>query len=192
MSSLQTFTAVHGKDGSVMLIDHSESISGESVTVYLFLKGVLEHSMSAHLEIIPDLNSDRNALSISIVDVVGGSRNGNNCNKGFGSQLMNVAFAFIKGIYSFQQLESISVSGKMSDMSDHDEDDHLRRVHYWKKMGMTIKDESDHLSAMKSTLAECSSTTINPIKLEATGLAEAFKQVKELAACQSFDFEHNS
>ncbi|WP_210499193.1 hypothetical protein [Vibrio crassostreae] len=192
MSSLQTFTAAHGKDGSIMVIDHSENFSGESVTVYLFLRGVLEHSMVAYLEIIPDLDSERNALSISIVDVVGGSRGGSNCNKGFGSQLMNVAFAFIKGVYSFQPLESISVSGKMSDVGDHDEDDHLRRVHYWKKMGMTIKDESDHLSLIKSTLEKCNSTTIEPIKLEATGLVEAFIQAKELAACHSFDFEHSA
>ncbi len=182
MINSEKYTAVFGKDNSIFVIDHSDNFTGESVSVYRLLHNSHQHQMVIHLEIEPDLSTDRNAKRIKIVDLEGGGSNSNLCNKGYGSELAGVAFSHVKKLYSFQEPNSISVVGRLSDVQDESEDDHTRRVHFWKKMGMTVKDESDHFSTISSSLNSCYSVELEAVELRAQSLLSAFKEAQELVA----------
>lgn len=99
--------------------------------------------------------------SIRIQDLNGNGDNTNDCNKGYGSTLVTSTFDYIMRTYSAQSdinpklsISNIAVNARLSNNgSVNEQESHSRRVHFWQKMGLTVKDPDCDGSLAYGTLA---------------------------------------
>jgi len=102
-------------------------------------------------------NNDKklSLVTISIVDLIGNGPGSNLNNKGYGSILVSSVFNIIKIHFDVNSTQQVKIVGTISDSGDNGViDHHLRRVHFWKKMGLTVIDENNKFSGISGNLNE--------------------------------------
>lgn len=95
---------------------------------------------------------------INIMDLVGNGDNLHSCNKGIGSTLVSSSLSLIGELYNQTREKHIKLRGELSDKGDTQPESHNRRVHFWQKNGLAVRNPKNRYSLIYGKLS-----TVNPI-----------------------------